>query len=126
MKRLWIIIIAVNLSYPVWAEEQPKVLDILDPTDIVKHYIGPKIPDHLITKFKSIAPDVPGDVKLKKMKEFHWSPDNSTATFYTDLDNPDSLGMKYYTENSNSSLFLDDDGDFQLNWTFKKTFNWNK
>ena len=35
MKRLWIIIIAVNLSYPVWAEEQPKVLDILDPTDIV-------------------------------------------------------------------------------------------
>tara|TARA_B100000941_G_scaffold192593_1_gene139382 strand:+ start:167 stop:499 length:333 start_codon:yes stop_codon:yes gene_type:complete len=110
----------------VWAEEQPKVLDILDPTDIVKHYIGPKIPDHLITKFKSIAPDVPGDVKLKKMKEFHWSPDNSTATFYTDLDNPDSLGMKYYTENSNSSLFLDDDGDFQLNWSFKKTFNWNK
>ena len=119
-------ILAFISSTSVSAEEQPKVLDILDPTDIVKHYIGPKIPDQLITKFKSITPDVPGDVKLKKLKEFHWSPDNSTATFYTDIDNPDSLGMKYYTDNSDSSLFLDDDGDFQLNWSFKKTFNWNK
>lgn len=111
----WLTILALIWSAPVSGEEQPKVLDILDPTDIVKHYIGPKIPDQLITKFKSITPDVPGDVKLKKLKEFHWSPDNSTATFYTDLDNPDSLGMKYYTDNSDSSLFLDDNGDFQLN-----------
>ena len=64
----WLTILVLIWSAPVSAEEQPKVLDILDPTDIVKHYIGPKIPDQLITKFKSITPDVPGDVKLKKLK----------------------------------------------------------
>ena len=70
----WLTILAFIWSTPVSAEEQPKVLDVFDPTDIVKHYIGPVVPEELITKFKSIAPDVPGDVKLKKMKEFHWSP----------------------------------------------------
>ena len=45
---------------------------------------------------------------------------------YTDMKDLDRLGMNYSTDNTNSSLFLDDDGDFQLNWTFKKTFDWNK
>ena len=44
----WLTILALIWSAPVSGEEQPKVLDILDPTDIVKHYIGPKIPDQLV------------------------------------------------------------------------------
>ena len=50
----WLTILAFMWSTPVSAEEQPKVLDIFDPTDIVKHYIGPVVPEELITKFKSI------------------------------------------------------------------------
>ena len=39
----WLTILAFIWSTSVSAEEQPKVLDIFDPTDIVKHYIGPEV-----------------------------------------------------------------------------------
>ena len=128
MKRLWIIIIAVNLSYPVWAEEQPKDVDIkshFDPTDLLQHYIDPYIPKDFINKYKPDI-EIEGRVDVKKLRNLYWYNESENFNMYTDVRDFDKLGMNYSTDNTNSSLFMDNHGDFQLNWTFKKTFDWNK
>ena len=128
MKRIWIIIIAVSLSYPVWAEEQSKDVDIkshFDPTDLRQHYIDPYIPKDFINKYKPDI-EIEGRVDVKKFRNLYWYNEAENFNVYTDVKDLDKLGMNYSTDNTNSSLFMDNHGDFQLNWTFKKTFDWNK
>ena len=128
MKRLWIIILAVYLSTSVRAEEQPKDVDIkshLDPTDLLQHYIDPYIPKDLITKYTPNI-DIEGRFDVKKFRNLYWYNEAENFNLYTDVKDLDKLGMNYSTDNTNSSLFMDNHGDFQLNWTFKKTFDWNK
>ena len=128
MKRILIIIVAVFLSYPVWAEEQPKDADVenhFDPSDLIEHYLDSYIPKDFINKYKPDI-DIEGRVDVKKFHNLYWYNESENFNMYTDMKDLDRLGMNYSTDNTNSSLFLDDDGDFQLNWTFKKTFDWNK
>tara|TARA_B100000676_G_scaffold24448_1_gene21960 strand:- start:357 stop:710 length:354 start_codon:yes stop_codon:yes gene_type:complete len=116
------------MSTPVWSEEQPKDADIkntFDPTDILQHYLDPYIPRDFINKYKPDI-EIEGRVDVKKLRNLYWYNESENFNMYTDVRDLDSLGMNYSTDNTNSSLFLDDDGDFQLNWSFKKTFDWNK
>ena len=118
----WLTVLAFILSTPVWSEEQPKDVDIkshFDPTDILQHYLDPYIPKDFINKYK---PDIE---LVKEVGEFI-KHESENFNMYTDVRDFDKLGMNYSTDNTNSSLFMDNHGDFQLNWTFKKTFDWNK
>tara|TARA_A100001388_G_scaffold155144_1_gene115409 strand:+ start:3576 stop:3917 length:342 start_codon:yes stop_codon:yes gene_type:complete len=112
----------------VWAEEQPKDVDIkshFDPTDLLQHYIDPYIPKDFINKYKPDI-EIEGRVDVKKFRNLYWYNEAENFNMYTDMKDLDRLGMNYSTDNTNSSLFMDNHGDFQLNWTFKKTFDWNK
>ncbi len=124
----WLTILAFILSTPVWSEEQPKDVDIknhFDPTDILQHYIDPYIPKDFIDKYTPDI-DIEGRVDVKKLRNLYWYNESENFNMYTDVKDLDKLGMNYSTDNTNSSLFMDNHGDFQLNWTFKKTFDWNK
>lgn len=87
---------------------------------LAEHYVDLIIPD----KFKDIPmPDIKGDVTLKKFKHFSYTPDNhSSFTLDTDLQSLDQLGLKHQGENHNSYYSVDEDGDFEFQWRFKKTF----
>lgn len=127
MKRLWIIILTVCLSTSVRAEEQPKDVEIknhFDPTDLLTHYIDPYIPKDLIDRYKPDI-DIEGRIDIKKFRDLYWYNESENFHMFTDVKSLDRLGMNYSTDKTNSSLSMDNDGDFQLNWTFKKNFNWN-
>ena len=124
----WLTVLAFILSTPVWSEEQPKDVDInshFDPTDILQHYLDPYIPNDFINKYKPDI-EIEGRVDVKKLRNLYWYNESENFNMYTDVRDFDKLGMNYSTDNTNSSLFMDNHGDFQLNWTFKKTFDWNK
>lgn len=127
MKRLWIIILTVCLSTSVRAEEQPKDVEIknhFEPTDLLTHYIDPYIPKDLIDRYKPDI-DIEGRIDIKKFRDLYWYNESENFHMFTDVKSLDRLGMNYSTDKTNSSLSMDNDGDFQLNWTFKKNFNWN-
>lgn len=87
--------------------------------DIAQDYLDTLIPESLqhIT-----LPNVPGEVRLKKLKELHWNSNETNLNFNTELDNLNSLGMNYSTENTQSTFELDSSGEYQFRWQFKKTF----
>ena len=121
----WLTVLAFILSTPVWSEEQPKDVDIkshFDPTDILQHYLDPYIPKDFINKYKPDI-EIEGRVDMKKLRNLYWYNESENFNMYTDVRDFDKLGMNYSTDNTNSSLFMDNHGDFQLNWTFKKTFD---
>lgn len=90
-----------------------------DYEDIALDYLETLVPESL----RHLAlPNVPGEVKLKKLKELHWNSNDTQLNFNTELDNLDSLGMNYSTENTQSRLQLDSSGEYQFRWQFKKTF----
>lgn len=127
MKRLWIIILTVCLSTSVRAEEQPKDVEIknhFEPTDLLTHYIDPYIPKDLIDRYKPDI-DIEGRIDIKKFRDLYWYNESENFHMFTDVKSLDRLGMNYSTDKTNSSLSMDNDGDFQLDWTFKKNFNWN-
>ena len=92
---------------------------------MLQHYIDPYIPKDLINKYKPDI-DIEGRVDVKKFRKLYWYNESENFNMYTDVKDLDRLGMNYSTDNTDSSLFMDKHGDFQLNWTFKKTFDWNK
>ena len=87
--------------------------------DIARDYLETLVPESM----RNLAlPNVPGEVKLKKLKELHWNSNETNLNFNTELDNLDSLGMNYATENTQSTFELDSSGEYQFRWQFKKTF----
>lgn len=88
--------------------------------NLAEHYVDVLIPD----KFKDIPmPDVKGEVKIKKFKHFEYTPDNhSNFTVDTDIQSLDQLGLKHQGENHNSYYSVNQDGNFEFQWRFKKTF----
>jgi len=124
----WLTVLAFILSTPVWSEEQPKDVDIKShffPSYILQHSLDPYIPKDFINKYKPDI-EIEGRVDVKKLRNLYWYNESENFNMYTDVRDFDKLGMNYSTDNTNSSLFMDNHGDFQLNWTFKKTFDWNK
>ena len=87
---------------------------------LAEHYMDKIIPD----RFKDIPmPDIKGDVTLKKFKHFSYTPDNHNSfTWDTNLQSLDQLGLKHQGENHNSYYSVDEHGDFEFQWRFKKTF----
>ena len=87
---------------------------------LAEHYLVPIIPDRL----KDLPmPDIKGDVSLKKFKHFSYTPDNhSDFTVNTDIQSLDHLGLQHQGENHNSYYSVNQDGDFEFQWRFKKTF----
>jgi len=86
---------------------------------LAEHYVNSLIPE----RFRDIPmPDIQGDVALKRFKYFQYTPDNSQFTWDTNLQSLDQLGITHQGENHDSNLNVDQDGDFQFQWRFKKTF----
>ncbi len=86
---------------------------------LAEHYLKTLVPE----KFKDIPmPDIKGDVSLKKFKHFKYTPDDSNFTWDTNIQSLDQLGITHQGENHNSYYSIDEDGDFQFQWRFKKTF----
>ena len=87
---------------------------------LAEHYVDKIIPD----RFKDLPmPDIKGDVSLKKFKHFSYTPDNhSNFTLDTNIQSLDQLGLKHQGENHNSYYSVNEDGDFEFQWRFKKTF----
>ncbi len=86
---------------------------------LAEHYVDMVIPN----RFKDIPmPDIKGDVSLKKFKHFKYTPDNSNLTWDTNIQSLDQLGITHQGENHNSYYSLDQDGDVEFQWRFKKTF----
>jgi hypothetical protein len=86
---------------------------------LAEHYLKNLVPD----RFKDIPlPNLQGDVSLKKFKHFEYTPDDSNFTWDTNLQTLDQLGIKHQGENHKSYYSIDEDGDFEFQWRFKKSF----
>lgn len=87
---------------------------------LAEHYVVRIIPD----RFRDLPmPDIKGDASLKKFKHFSYTPDNhSNFTVNTDIQSLDQLSLQHQGENLNSYYSVNEDGDFEFQWRFKKTF----
>lgn len=86
---------------------------------LAQHYIEKLVPE----RFKDIPmPDIKGDVSVKKFKQFNYTPNDSNFTWDTDIQHLDQLGLSHQGENHNSYYSIDQDGDFEFQWRFKKSF----
>ena len=103
----------------VQAQEQLKIVDVVDPSVLVKQYLSPFTPN--IPIIEELQSNIPGSFDIKKWKQLHWDSNDSRLNLSTDLTDPQRLGLNYNTDNSTSG-FQYDGNNFQFSWTFKKTF----